>query len=199
MAFCDNCGHELRSTAKFCGACGTKAETTSQDTNQHLVDETPSPKHGYQRAPGNDMGITTSRPAGRIWYLLPLLFGILGGIIAYAVIRHRNPRRARNILILTIIMGFLYGLVAIGVIVVASSGDWDSDVSLPFLEASVPRAPAEMSESEKIDQILSEFPKHIQQIKRAQLEDCKYNIAYLQSDALGDMYKERCFNAILGR
>ena len=199
MAFCDNCGHELRSTAKFCGACGTKAETTSQDTNQHSVDETPPPKHGYQRAPGNDMGITTSRPAGRIWYLLPLLFGILGGIIAYAVIRHRNPRRARNILILTIIMGFLYGLVAIGVIVVASSGDWDSDASMPFLEDSVPRAPAEMSESEKIDQILSEFPKHIQQIKRAQLEDCKYNIAYLQSDALGDMYKERCFNAILGR
>ena len=145
------------------------------------------------------MGITTSRPAGRIWYLLPLLFGILGGIIAYAVIRHRNPRRARNILILTIIMVFLYGLVAIGVIVVASSGDWDSDVSMPFLEDSVPRAPAEMSESEKIDQILSEFPKHIQQIKRAQLEDCKYNMAYLQSDALGDMYKERCFNAILGR
>ena len=199
MAFCDNCGHELRSTAKFCGACGTKAETTSQDTNQHSVAETPPPKHGYQRAPGNDMGITTSRPAGRIWYLLPLLFGILGGIIAYAVIRHRNPRRARNILILTIIMGFLYGLVAVGVIVVASSGDWDSDASMPFLEDSVPRAPAEMSESEKIDQILSEFPKHIQQIKRAQLEDCKYNIAYLQSDALGDMYKERCFNAILGR
>ena len=199
MAFCDSCGHELRSTAKFCGACGTKAETTSQDTNQHSVDETPPPKHGYQRAPGNDMGITTSRPAGRIWYLLPLLFGILGGIIAYAVIRHRNPRRARNILILTIIMGFLYGLVAVGVIVVASSGDWDSDASMPFLEDSVPRAPAEMSEREKIDQILSEFPKHIQQIKRAQLEDCKYNMAYLQSDALGDMYKERCFNAILGR
>ncbi len=199
MAFCENCGHELKPNAKFCGSCGTKVETTRHDTNQHSVDETPPPKYGYQRAPGNDLGITTSRPAGRIWYLLPLLFGILGGIIAYAVIRHRNPRRARNILILTIIMGFLYGLVAVGVIVVASSGDWDSDASMPFLEDSVPRAPAEMSESEKIDQILSEFPKHIQQIKRAQLEDCKYNIAYLQSDALGDMYKERCFNAILGR
>ena len=104
MAFCDNCGHELRSTSKFCGACGTKAETASQDTNQHSVDETPPPKHGYQRAPGNDMGITTSRPAGRIWYLLPLLFGIFGGIIAYAVIRNRNPRRARNIMILAVVL-----------------------------------------------------------------------------------------------
>ena len=24
-SFCDNCGHELRSTSKFCGACGTSA------------------------------------------------------------------------------------------------------------------------------------------------------------------------------
>ena len=118
MAFCDNCRNKLRSTSKFCGACGTKAETTSQDTNQHLVDETPSPKHGYQRAPGNDMGITTSRPAGRIWYLLPILFGLIGGIVAYAVIRHRNPRRARNILILAAILFVLHailGLVSCGI------------------------------------------------------------------------------------
>ena len=26
MAFCDNCGHELRSTSKFCGSCGTARE-----------------------------------------------------------------------------------------------------------------------------------------------------------------------------
>jgi len=28
MAFCDNCGNELRSTAKFCGSCGTPREPT---------------------------------------------------------------------------------------------------------------------------------------------------------------------------
>jgi len=41
MAFCDNCGHELRSTAKFCGSCGTpitEEETTSQDTNSTYTD-----------------------------------------------------------------------------------------------------------------------------------------------------------------
>ena len=26
MAFCDNCGHKLRSTAKFCASCGTARE-----------------------------------------------------------------------------------------------------------------------------------------------------------------------------
>ena len=41
MAFCDNCGHELRSTSKFCGSCGTpitEEETTSQDTNSTYTD-----------------------------------------------------------------------------------------------------------------------------------------------------------------
>ena len=37
MAFCDNCGHELRSTAKFCGSCGTPREPT---------DDTPKPSRG---------------------------------------------------------------------------------------------------------------------------------------------------------
>ena len=45
MAFCDNCGHELRPTAKFCGSCGnqtTEIETPSQDTNRSYAE--PSPK-----------------------------------------------------------------------------------------------------------------------------------------------------------
>ena len=118
MAFCENCGNALKPTAKFCGGCGNQVETTSQDTNQHSVDETPPPKHGYQRSPGNDMGIATSRPAGRIWYLLPILFGLVGGIVAYAVIRHRNPRRARNILILgasAFVFHAILGLVSCGI------------------------------------------------------------------------------------
>jgi len=28
MAFCDNCGHKLRTTAKFCASCGTAREPT---------------------------------------------------------------------------------------------------------------------------------------------------------------------------
>ena len=32
MTFCDNCGHELRSTSKFCGSCGTPTE---------LIEDTP--------------------------------------------------------------------------------------------------------------------------------------------------------------
>jgi TM2 domain-containing membrane protein YozV len=42
MAFCDNCGHELRSTAKFCGSCGTSRES---------IDDTPKPSRGRPTQP----------------------------------------------------------------------------------------------------------------------------------------------------
>ena len=37
MVFCDNCGHVLKPTAKFCGSCGTPIEPT---------DDTPKPSRG---------------------------------------------------------------------------------------------------------------------------------------------------------
>ena len=41
MAFCDNCGHELRSTSKFCGSCGTAREPTD-DTPKSRSRERPA-------------------------------------------------------------------------------------------------------------------------------------------------------------
>jgi len=41
MAFCDNCGHELRSTSKFCGSCGTAREPTD-DTPKSRSREGPA-------------------------------------------------------------------------------------------------------------------------------------------------------------
>ena len=37
------------------------------------------------------------------WFLLPIFFGIIGGIIAYFVLRHDDQRKARNCLYLGIV------------------------------------------------------------------------------------------------
>ncbi|MGH1568128.1 MAG: hypothetical protein ACRBBZ_02860 [Nitrosopumilus sp.] len=34
------------------------------------------------------------------WFLLPILFGIIGGIIAFFILRNDDPRKARNCLYL---------------------------------------------------------------------------------------------------
>ena len=41
------------------------------------------------------------------WYLLPIFFGVIGGIIVFFIIRRDDPRRARNCLYLGIILMFI--------------------------------------------------------------------------------------------
>lgn len=116
MVFCDNCGYELRSTAKFCGKCGTQIVTsdvgTTPSPNYGTADEIQNKRQNQSDLPEYNKGMfATAKPAGRIWYLLPILFGLLGGILAWVIIRNRNPKRARNILILGIIpFAFYFGL-----------------------------------------------------------------------------------------
>lgn len=38
------------------------------------------------------------------WFLLPILFNVIGGIIAYFVIKEDDPKRAKNCLLLGIIL-----------------------------------------------------------------------------------------------
>ncbi len=34
------------------------------------------------------------------WFLLPIVFGVIGGIIAFFILRHDDPRKAKNCLYL---------------------------------------------------------------------------------------------------
>ena len=51
----------------------------------------------------------TDRPRSNWWFLLPIFLAIIGGVIAYFVLRHDDPKKARNCLYL----GFI--LTAVGV------------------------------------------------------------------------------------
>ncbi len=39
-----------------------------------------------------------------LWYLLPILFGIIGGVIAYFVIKQDDPIKAKNCLKLGLVL-----------------------------------------------------------------------------------------------
>ena len=52
-----------------------------------------------------------------LWYLVPILFGIIGGVIAYFVIKQDDPKKAKNCLkigiahlILDIIVGISFSV-----------------------------------------------------------------------------------------
>ena len=51
------------------------------------------------------------------WFLLPILFGLIGGIIAYFVLRGDDPKKAKNCLYLGLVMfgiGTAINLLVIG-------------------------------------------------------------------------------------
>ena len=44
MAFCDNCGHKLRSKAKFCASCGTAREPTDDTPKSRSRERSARPR-----------------------------------------------------------------------------------------------------------------------------------------------------------
>ena len=56
------------------------------------------------------------KPRSNFWFLLPIFLGLIGGIIAYFVLRHDDPKKAKNCLYLGIILaiiGILLNLVVL--------------------------------------------------------------------------------------
>jgi len=48
------------------------------------------------------------------WFLLPIFLGLIGGVIAYFVLRHDDPKKAKNCLYLGItlaVIGILINLI----------------------------------------------------------------------------------------
>lgn len=92
MVFCKRCGNELQSQdAVTCPHCGK------------LIKETTSPS---ETTP-------TKRPCS-VWYLLPIFFSIVGGLIMYFVLKDQNKSMAKKGLVIGITMsviGFIiYGI-----------------------------------------------------------------------------------------
>ena len=49
MAFCDNCGHELRSTSKFCSSCGTSIP--EDEVIEYVLQSPEPPKQSTEPEP----------------------------------------------------------------------------------------------------------------------------------------------------
>jgi len=50
------------------------------------------------------------KPRSKAWFLLPILFGVIGGIIAFFILRHDDPRKAKNCLYLGLAF-MLFGII----------------------------------------------------------------------------------------
>ena len=64
------------------------------------------------------------RPRSNLWFLLPILFGVIGGIIAFFILRHDDPRKAKNCLYLG--LGFMVIGIIFNIFIAASIPGLDS-------------------------------------------------------------------------
>lgn len=54
------------------------------------------------------------KPRSNAWFLLPIFLGIIGGIIAFFILRHDDPRKAKNCLYLGIVLmivGIIFNII----------------------------------------------------------------------------------------
>ena len=63
----------------------------------------------------------------RAWYLVPIFFGLIGGIIAYFAIRKDDPQKAKKCLWVGIILTMINIIMSISL---ASSGIYEQDFSV---------------------------------------------------------------------
>ena len=64
------------------------------------------------------------RSRSNAWFLLPIFFGVIGGIIAFFVLRQDDPQKARNCLYLGIIF-MIIGII-VNILVTVSFPNLDS-------------------------------------------------------------------------
>ena len=69
----------------------------------------------YPEKSGRDY---TEKSRSSMWYLLPILVGMIGGIIAYLAIRKDDPRKAKNCIYIGLVMvliGIIFNVLLLGV------------------------------------------------------------------------------------
>jgi len=107
--FCNNCGSKILENTQFCTECGSSLNNSPQ-TNSSTQSQYP---------------IQGGKPSAA-WYLLPIFFSVIGGIISWACIRDRDPHMAKNNLILGILLTvipIIIGVVlALGMMAIPYSG-----------------------------------------------------------------------------
>ena len=118
--FCNKCGNNLEpdQSTQFCGQCGAEI-SYPENTCGKCGSKVNLSKFGYKEP---------KRETTKRWYLFPIIFGIFGGVTAWALLRESDHKMATNCLLVGIgISIFHLVLVLIIAATMDSSGSFQAD------------------------------------------------------------------------
>ena len=111
---CSSCGAQIIDNNQFCTECGAQNTSVQPPPPQY---QQPPPQ--YPRQGG--------KPSAA-WWLLPIFLQFIGGIISWIAIHDRDPRMAKNTLILGIVLTVLPGAVFMVIALGMASIPYDFDM-----------------------------------------------------------------------
>jgi uncharacterized membrane protein YvbJ len=118
--FCNKCGNKVESdkSTQFCGNCGTEV-SYPESICANCGKKVNLSNFQYKE----NKSVTTKR-----WYLFPIIFGIFGGVTAWALLRESDNKMAMNCLLVGIGISIFHTiLLLIGIAISDSSGSFESE------------------------------------------------------------------------
>ncbi len=137
MTFCSTCGKEITDGGVYCVECGSKTSTN------------------------NSTKAVTVQKRSNFWYILPIVFAIFGGVIAYFVLRKSDPKKARNCLLIG--MGMMILGIAINLNTPNSSDSNSDEIKIKNPELSPTQIRASALSGISYDQLMRGNENYVDQ------------------------------------
>lgn len=94
-----------------------KIRTIGYEPGEYMVDVSPDDEFALERTKTRRLVVEAAEPKviprSGAWYLAPIFLGLIGGIVAYVVLRQDNPRMATNCVIIGLVITVLLFLITL--------------------------------------------------------------------------------------
>ena len=112
VIYCSSCGTANTAGSKFCNSCGV-----SLIPGQVAAAPPPPAPSAVAPSPVSDTAPKAAGKTSGAWWFLPLFFGLVGGLIAWALVKENDNSKAKKLLFFGIFITVFWFIISIVILV----------------------------------------------------------------------------------